>query len=222
MELNPLSCIFLIGLIKPDVPQILINREPLNKLQFDVELYGNCDDVICELCNELGGEWLNLIGSFVPKPLDVEKIQEIIKDSNVEGDEGDENSDSGEKNNLSENMNEEKTNIKTNYTGECEIDLVGFNSESVDSGIVSSPECECEYRDSESMNEKSNSTDAVNLDSESIVTPKTDVVVGHISEKESESTDVKPSKRKCNCGNEGVSYSKRRKTSLETGKGKNH
>ncbi|XP_076445530.1 uncharacterized protein LOC143283233 isoform X2 [Babylonia areolata] len=41
-----------------NVPQIIINREPLHKqYTFDVELLGNCDDVISELCNRLGEGW---------------------------------------------------------------------------------------------------------------------------------------------------------------------
>lgn len=37
--------------IDPDVPQILINREPLNHLEFDVELLGDCDLIVQEICN---------------------------------------------------------------------------------------------------------------------------------------------------------------------------
>lgn len=68
------------SLVKPDVPQILINREPIS-LQFDVEFYGNCDDVICELCEQLGGEWQNVIGSFQPKPLDEEKMKNMFNEA---------------------------------------------------------------------------------------------------------------------------------------------
>lgn len=39
------------------IPQILINREPLRHLQFDVELLGDCDVIINELCRRLGDEW---------------------------------------------------------------------------------------------------------------------------------------------------------------------
>lgn len=37
--------------IDADVPQILINREPLNHLNFDVELLGDCDRIVQEICN---------------------------------------------------------------------------------------------------------------------------------------------------------------------------
>lgn len=42
------------------MPQILINREPLPHLHFDVELLGDCDVVINELCHRLGGEYAKL------------------------------------------------------------------------------------------------------------------------------------------------------------------
>ncbi|KAL5019394.1 hypothetical protein ScPMuIL_005116 [Solemya velum] len=40
-----------------DIPQILINREPLRHLQFDVELLGDCDVILNELCRRLGDQW---------------------------------------------------------------------------------------------------------------------------------------------------------------------
>lgn len=36
--------------LPPEVPQILINREPLPHLTFDVELYGDCDRIVNQLC----------------------------------------------------------------------------------------------------------------------------------------------------------------------------
>ena len=36
--------------IPEDVPQILINREPLSHFNFDVELLGDCDIIIEHLC----------------------------------------------------------------------------------------------------------------------------------------------------------------------------
>jgi len=60
-------------LIKPDVPQILINREPLSHLEFDVELYGNCDDVIAELCTQLRFDWMSILEGFEHSPLNREK-----------------------------------------------------------------------------------------------------------------------------------------------------
>uniref|UniRef100_A0A2R5L6L7 protein acetyllysine N-acetyltransferase n=1 Tax=Ornithodoros turicata TaxID=34597 RepID=A0A2R5L6L7_9ACAR len=52
--------------VPPDIPQILINREPLKHVTFDVELLGDCDVIIRELCNRLG--W-NLLGEEATQPL---------------------------------------------------------------------------------------------------------------------------------------------------------
>ena len=43
--------------IPADVPQILINREHLSHMTFDVELLGDCDIIIQELCHRLGEGW---------------------------------------------------------------------------------------------------------------------------------------------------------------------
>jgi len=40
-----------------NVPQILINREPLRHMVFDVELLGDCDIIVNQLCHMLGPEW---------------------------------------------------------------------------------------------------------------------------------------------------------------------
>ncbi|MPC10353.1 NAD-dependent protein deacetylase sirtuin-1 [Portunus trituberculatus] len=46
--------------LPPHVPQILINREPLRHLTFDVELLGDCDVIINELCHRLDNGWEEL------------------------------------------------------------------------------------------------------------------------------------------------------------------
>lgn len=62
---------FTTGHLPPEVPQILINREPLRHMTFDVELLGDCDVIITELCRRLGGAWNNLLeGVEIP---DVER-----------------------------------------------------------------------------------------------------------------------------------------------------
>uniref|UniRef100_A0A8C6SCU8 protein acetyllysine N-acetyltransferase n=1 Tax=Neogobius melanostomus TaxID=47308 RepID=A0A8C6SCU8_9GOBI len=43
--------------IPHEVPQVLINREQLPHLNFDVELLGDCDVIINELCHRLGGDF---------------------------------------------------------------------------------------------------------------------------------------------------------------------
>lgn len=65
--------------LKPEIPQILINREPLPHMQFDVELYGNCDDIIVELCRNLGDEWTDFSKSFSQTSLDFEKYKALIE-----------------------------------------------------------------------------------------------------------------------------------------------
>ncbi|NXX87167.1 SIR1 deacetylase, partial [Urocolius indicus] len=51
--------------IPHEVPQILINREPLPHLHFDVELLGDCDVIINELCQRLGSEYTKLCYNLV-------------------------------------------------------------------------------------------------------------------------------------------------------------
>ena len=43
------------------MPQILINRERLKNLTFDVELLGDCDGIISELARKLGSGFETLI-----------------------------------------------------------------------------------------------------------------------------------------------------------------
>ncbi|CAL8358053.1 unnamed protein product [Boreogadus saida] len=60
--------------IPHDVPQILINREQLPHLNFDVELLGDCDVIVNELCHRLGGDFEPLcdqtsrLGEITEKP----------------------------------------------------------------------------------------------------------------------------------------------------------
>ncbi|XP_074647341.1 NAD-dependent protein deacetylase sirtuin-1-like [Tubulanus polymorphus] len=59
--------------IPADCPQVLINREPLPHLNFDVELLGDCDVIVNELCHRLGDAWSDICGEL---PLD-----EVRKDA---------------------------------------------------------------------------------------------------------------------------------------------
>ncbi|XP_077999136.1 NAD-dependent protein deacetylase sirtuin-1-like [Glandiceps talaboti] len=52
--------------IPGNIPQILINREPLPHMSFDVELLGDCDGIINELCHRLGNGWNHLCTSQEP------------------------------------------------------------------------------------------------------------------------------------------------------------
>ncbi|XP_072533536.1 NAD-dependent protein deacetylase sirtuin-1 isoform X2 [Salminus brasiliensis] len=49
-----------------EVPQVLINREPLPHLNFDVELLGDCDVIVNELCHRLGGDFKQLCYNSSP------------------------------------------------------------------------------------------------------------------------------------------------------------
>ncbi|XP_033738334.1 LOW QUALITY PROTEIN: NAD-dependent protein deacetylase sirtuin-1-like [Pecten maximus] len=59
--------------LPPDVPQILINREPLKNMTFDVELLGNCDTIVSELCKRL--QWEGISSLSEPPMEEVTKGQ---------------------------------------------------------------------------------------------------------------------------------------------------
>ena len=52
--------------LPPHVPQILINRETLRHLTFDVQLLGDCDIIINELCLRLHDTWTSACTSLTP------------------------------------------------------------------------------------------------------------------------------------------------------------
>lgn len=43
--------------VPEDVPQILINKDPIHHCNFDVSILGHCDDVASYLCDKLGSAW---------------------------------------------------------------------------------------------------------------------------------------------------------------------
>lgn len=47
------------------MPQVLINREQLPHLNFDVELLGDCDVIVNELCHQLGGQYEQLCSNII-------------------------------------------------------------------------------------------------------------------------------------------------------------
>lgn len=59
MKVRPVAMIP--NIVPAAVPQILINREPLPHLNFDVELLGNCDEIVEHLVTRLGAGWDHLI-----------------------------------------------------------------------------------------------------------------------------------------------------------------
>ncbi|KAJ1349926.1 hypothetical protein KIN20_005605 [Parelaphostrongylus tenuis] len=50
-----------------NVPQILINREPLSSYRADIELLGNCDEIIEDICIALGGGFVDMLESHQNK-----------------------------------------------------------------------------------------------------------------------------------------------------------
>lgn len=58
--------------VSAQVPQILINKEPLDHMGFDIELLGNCDDIIQELCLRLGNDWTQVCAT------DTSRLKEVV------------------------------------------------------------------------------------------------------------------------------------------------
>ncbi|CAP20522.3 Protein CBR-SIR-2.1 [Caenorhabditis briggsae] len=50
--------------VDKNVPQILINRESLPHYNADIELLGNCDDIVRDICYALGGSFAEMIASY--------------------------------------------------------------------------------------------------------------------------------------------------------------
>ena len=66
LDIRPHTLILPTGALPDHVPQILINRERLSYLTFDVELLGNCDDIVGDLCRRLGEGWEQLAAQGEP------------------------------------------------------------------------------------------------------------------------------------------------------------
>ena len=60
-----------LGSLPADVPQILINCEMLKNFKFDVELLGDCDEILSQICKKLGPQWdeLSYPGSMAEEVL---------------------------------------------------------------------------------------------------------------------------------------------------------
>lgn len=123
-------------MLKPDVPQILINREPLSHMNFDVELYGNCDDVIAELCLQLGSEWTSVLEGFTPNTLDRERwkmFYDYCDNSGDSGNEEDQTQKSLSESELNSNCDKDSNcnSKKEEMADDCQCGV----SDSVDDGI---------------------------------------------------------------------------------------
>lgn len=55
LRVKPVS--FIPKALPPEVPQILINRESISHATFDIELRGDSDQIVQDLCLRLGGDW---------------------------------------------------------------------------------------------------------------------------------------------------------------------
>lgn len=79
MKVKPVALIP--SAISPTVPQILINKESLNHMDFDIELLGDCDEIIQELCIKLGDDWASVCKDKTQpsKELDVESTLKLNK-----------------------------------------------------------------------------------------------------------------------------------------------
>ena len=60
------------------VPQIYISRDPVNHINFDINLLGDCDTVIAALCERAGWE---LKHSMLPQQLKVEVAPHEVLDA---------------------------------------------------------------------------------------------------------------------------------------------
>ncbi|KAK6110669.1 Sir2 family protein [Brugia pahangi] len=67
--------------INPEVPQILINRESLPHYATDIELLGNCDDIVAQLALVLGPPYTDIFrkGRFKTNSSDPAAIEEIYE-----------------------------------------------------------------------------------------------------------------------------------------------
>ncbi|VDK81416.1 unnamed protein product [Litomosoides sigmodontis] len=64
--------------VAPEVPQILINRESLPHYASDIELLGNCDDIVAQLALVLGPPYTNIFRKGRPKS-DSASVEEIYE-----------------------------------------------------------------------------------------------------------------------------------------------
>lgn len=55
LKVSPVADI--VEIISKDIPQVLINKDPIEHCSFDVSLLGYCDDVASYLCDKIGSLW---------------------------------------------------------------------------------------------------------------------------------------------------------------------
>ncbi|XP_053393570.1 NAD-dependent protein deacetylase sirtuin-1-like [Mercenaria mercenaria] len=140
------------------VPQILINKEHLRNLNFDVELLGDCDKVVGEICRRLGDDWAKIAGSenmtqitmdelltptSSPKPPETESDKSEVKtdESNCKADQ-EQTVNSENSSNVTSTSTEVRENTNNSEASETESDVkchcnkdVGEDNENVKVGI---------------------------------------------------------------------------------------
>ena len=160
-------------MIRPEVPQILINREPLSHMSFDVELYGNCDDVIAELCTQLGSEWTNILQGFKQSTLDHERWKMFYDYCNSSVTSADENDDiiiQRGSDVISPNIDNKQSSAETDNkdSSNCKCGTPSNTADNIDNGTVGSkrksPTCSPANEKGPSPNKKTKSN--IHMDSE--------------------------------------------------------
>lgn len=79
------------------VPQILINREQLKHLEFDVELLGDSDEIVNQLCHMMGDDWTDICWKkeFLTESKQLKpKLTQYEEDEDVEREENENSSSS--------------------------------------------------------------------------------------------------------------------------------
>ncbi|KAL4240272.1 NAD-dependent protein deacetylase sirtuin-1 [Mactra antiquata] len=154
------------------VPQILINKEHLRHLNFDVELLGDCDTIMNEICRRLGNEWTKICDDTVltqiafddlptppqsPVQNDHSKPDTVISTSKLKDD----------CNSIDDAKNVEKR--QECVSEEMEIDKESKDSAVCSTNVDSSEKCEnsksVESMDNESPVESSSKNDIVPVES---------------------------------------------------------
>jgi len=113
------------------VPQVLINREPLNHLNFDVELLGDCDVIVNELCHCLGGHFTELCSTSSPATEIVIDDFPTVSDNGILADPADSVSTSGVTENAAENVDTVSSPVDTSAA------VSGSNDSVATAGVTS-------------------------------------------------------------------------------------
>lgn len=73
--------------IPHEVPQILINRESLKDSVFDIELLGDSDEIVTEICSKLGSSWSKICIPESNRPTQTSETSEAVHSGSGKEDE---------------------------------------------------------------------------------------------------------------------------------------